>query len=193
MYLNKMTKNNLRIEYQNKRNLLTEFENNNLSELIIDRFTSHFELDNKKIHLFLPIIKKREINTFKLFESLFDNNCTIVSSKSNFINHTLSHFIITKDTKYNYNSLGIPEPDNSIETSIKDIDIILIPLLVFDSKGNRIGYGKGFYDRFLSQVTENCIKIGLSHFEAYEEELPIDKYDIKLDFCVTPNQVYSFK
>lgn len=193
MYLNKMTKNNLRIEYQNKRNLLTEFENNNLTELIIDQFTSRFELENKKIHLFLPILKKREINTFMLFESLIAKKCTIVSSKSNFFKHTLTHFIITKDTKYNYNSLGIPEPENSIETSINDIDIILIPLLVFDYKGNRIGYGKGFYDRFLSQVSENCIKIGLSHFEANEEELPIDKYDIRLDYCVTPKQVYSFK
>lgn len=192
MYLNTMSKNNLRVKYQNKRNLLSENENNNLTELIIEQFTSHFELENKKIHLFLPIKKKGEINTFKLIERLFAINSTIVSSKSNFIKHTLTHFIITKDTKYSYNTFGIPEPENSIETSIKDIDIILIPLLVFDYKGNRIGYGKGFYDRFLSEVSDSCIKIGLSHFEANEELLPIDKHDIGLDFCVSPMRVYSF-
>lgn len=188
----KMDKNNLRIIYQNKRNLLSEIENNDLTELIIEQIKSYFKLENKKIHLFLPIKKKREINTFQLLESLFVLNCIIVSSKSNFKNNTLTHFIITKDTQYNYNTIGIPEPENSIETSIKDIDIILVPLLVFDKKGNRIGYGRGFYDRFLSLVSDNCIKIGLSHFEAYDELVPTDKNDIRLDYCVTPTRVYSF-
>lgn len=187
-----MNKDNLRLLYQKKRNLLSENENNNLTEMIIHQITSHFELENKKIHLFLPIKKKQEINTFKLFESLFAKNCTIVSSISNFTNQTLTHFIITKDTKYKNNTLGIPEPENSIKTTINDIDIILIPLLVFDKNGNRIGYGKGFYDRFLSEVSDGCVKIGLSHFEANEELLPIDKHDIGLDYCVTPMRVYSF-
>ena len=187
-----MTKIELRQKYQDKRNSLTEYDLDKLSESIIHHMFEHFNFEKKKIHIFLPISKKKEINTYKIIDFLKDRKSIIVIPKSDFKNNTLKHYIYNSETEIKITVIGIPEPINGNETSINDLEVVFIPLLCFDVKGNRIGYGKGFYDRFLSQVSENCIKIGLSHFEANEEELPIDKYDIRLDYCVTPKRVYSF-
>ena len=72
------------------------------------------------------------------------------------------------------------------------IDVVFVPLLAFDTNGNRVGYGKGFYDKFLSQCQPETIKIGLSFFEAEEEIADVYQDDIRLDYCVTPNKIYDF-
>ncbi len=72
------------------------------------------------------------------------------------------------------------------------IDVVFIPLLSFDYKGNRVGYGKGYYDRFLLNCKEECLKIGLSFFEEEQCVFDVEDTDISLDFCVTPKQVYQY-
>ena len=66
-----------------------------------------------------------------------------------------------------------------------------MPLLTYDLQGNRIGYGKGYYDRFLAQCDSECCFIGLSFFPP-EERIPTEKTDIKLQYCITPEKIYSF-
>ncbi|MDR9457609.1 MAG: 5-formyltetrahydrofolate cyclo-ligase, partial [Salegentibacter sp.] len=73
------------------------------------------------------------------------------------------------------------------------LDLVFIPLLAFDKTGNRVGYGKGYYDRFLDSCKPGVIKIGLSFFEAEEEIKEMFETDVALDYCVTPNRVYQFK
>jgi 5-formyltetrahydrofolate cyclo-ligase len=70
--------------------------------------------------------------------------------------------------------------------------VVFVPLLAFDKKGHRVGYGKGFYDRFLSDCKPETIKIGLSFFEAEESISAILPSDIRLDFCVTPTEIIVF-
>jgi 5-formyltetrahydrofolate cyclo-ligase len=82
--------------------------------------------------------------------------------------------------------------DYRLETFDK-IEIILIPLLVFDKFGNRVGYGKGIYDTILNQLNKNCLKIGLSVFEVSKENIQVDFHDQSLDYCQTPNKLYKFK
>ena len=72
------------------------------------------------------------------------------------------------------------------------IDVVFIPLLAYDAKGHRIGYGKGFYDRFLQQCKPETLKIGLSFFEAETSIIPHEFTDISLDFCVHPKGIYQF-
>ena len=81
---------------------------------------------------------------------------------------------------------------DGIEITPEKLDVIFIPLLGFDKQGNRVGYGKGYYDRFLHQCKPEALKIGLSFFEA-ETTLIQDttEHDVPLDVCVTPTQVYS--
>jgi 5-formyltetrahydrofolate cyclo-ligase len=69
--------------------------------------------------------------------------------------------------------------------------MILVPLLTFDLLGHRIGYGKGYYDRFLKLCRPTAQKIGISLFDP-EDQLPAEDYDIKLTQVITPSQFYSF-
>ena len=79
-----------------------------------------------------------------------------------------------------------------IEIIPKCCFVVFIPLLAFDQKGNRVGYGKGFYDKFLEQCKPKTVKIGLSFFSTEEEISDIYKNDISLDYCVTPQTIYKF-
>jgi 5-formyltetrahydrofolate cyclo-ligase len=90
------------------------------------------------------------------------------------------------------NSWGITEPESGELVSPKCLDMVLVPLLVFDKQGKRVGYGKGFYDRFLSQCRSNVLKVGLSYFKPIEKIGDADTYDIPLDICVTPDEIWYF-
>ena len=83
---------------------------------------------------------------------------------------------------------------NSTQLQIQDnqIEVVFIPLLVFDEKGHRVGYGKGFYDTFLKNCP-NAIKIGLSFFEAEAKIDDHKAYDIPMNYCITPNRIYHFE
>jgi 5-formyltetrahydrofolate cyclo-ligase len=100
--------------------------------------------------------------------------------------------LLTDNTKFRKNEYNIPEPVDGIEVPISKVDVVFVPLLAFDTKGNRVGYGKGFYDKFLSQCQPETIKIGLSFFDAEEEIVDVFQDDIRLNYCVTPNKIYNF-
>ena len=82
------------------------------------------------------------------------------------------------------NRYGIPEP---ISNKVKYPDILLVPLVAYDKNFNRIGYGGGFYDRYIKKIKKNkkIITIGLAYSFQKVKKIPINEYDIKLDFIVT--------
>ena len=82
------------------------------------------------------------------------------------------------------NKYGIPEP---ISDKIKYPDILLIPLVAYDKYLNRIGYGGGFYDRYIEKIKKNkkITTIGLAYSFQKVKKIPIDRYDKKLDFIIT--------
>jgi 5-formyltetrahydrofolate cyclo-ligase len=142
-------------------------------------------------HLFLPITEKKEIDTSFILSILQGKDKNIVLPKMA-DDQNLKHFLLTDSTVIKPNRWGVPEPLDGIEVPIKKIDVVFIPLLAFDTKGNRVGYGKGFYDIFLKECNPDVIKIGLSLFEAEENIDDIAPNDVPLDYCITPNKVYSF-
>ena len=85
------------------------------------------------------------------------------------------------------NQYGIPEP---ISNKVEYPDIILVPLVAYDRNFNRIGYGGGYYDRYFKKIKKmkKVVTIGLAHSCQKVKEIPIDKYDIKLDFIITEKQ-----
>ncbi|NRA12160.1 MAG: hypothetical protein HRT57_09425 [Crocinitomicaceae bacterium] len=88
---------------------------------------------------------------------------------------------------------GIPEPNRGRVIAAEHFDIVIVPLLAIDKVGQRVGYGKGFYDRFLSKCSPRCIFIGLSHFDDLADKIEDSTADhIKLNVCVTPNNIYRF-
>jgi 5-formyltetrahydrofolate cyclo-ligase len=88
---------------------------------------------------------------------------------------------------------GIPEPLKGRIVEPAELDVVLIPLLAFDLNGHRVGYGKGFYDRYLASCRPDCLKIGISFFEATAPIDDVESHDIALDIAICPTQVYDFR
>jgi len=122
------------------------------------------------------------------------SKCVFCSSDGEQSDQTqkMTHYLLTDNTKIKKNKYNIPEPVDGIEVPSNKIDVVFVPLLTFDKKGHRVGYGKGFYDQFLSGCKPETIKIGLSFFEPEELISDVFEGDVKLDYGVTPNAIYSF-
>jgi 5-formyltetrahydrofolate cyclo-ligase len=90
------------------------------------------------------------------------------------------------------NKYDIPEPPSVNYIDPQLLDAVFVPLLAFDERGYRVGYGKGYYDRFLARCAQDVVKIGFSYFSALEKIDDIDEFDIPLNFCVTPERLYEF-
>jgi len=189
-----MTKAQLKKQYSEKRNHFSFEALQEKSLGISQNFYNHFDLKAiKTLHVFLPMVKKKEINTWIIIQSLFENYpyITLVVSKSVFETCRMESYIFERNTKIIENRWGIPEPINATVCADDKIDMILLPLLCFEQRGFRVGYGKGFYDRFLVKCRSNIIKIGLSLFEPVDKIEDINDYDVKMDFCVMSDGIWK--
>ncbi len=187
-----MTKSELRKTYKTLRS--------NLSEHDIDKFSLAIANQLLKLpiwhytfyHIFLAIEEQKEVNTEYILNILSGKDKNILISKSDFNSGNMTHFLLTDNTVIKKNNYNIPEPVDGITIASNKIEIVFIPLLAFDKQGNRVGYGKGFYDRFLANCKPETIKIGLSFFEAETTITDVFENDVRLDYCVTPELVYEF-
>ena len=188
-----MRKQELRKKYKELRNHLTDDAIIDGSLEIANRIVTMNIWDKTYFHLFLTIEEQREIDTEFILQVLAGKDKEIVVSKSDFETFEMSHFLLTDNTRFRNNAYNIPEPINGLEVPMDRIDVVFVPLLAFDATGHRVGYGKGFYDKFLSKCKPDVIKIGLSFFEAEEVISDATDDDVQLDFCVTPEKIYSFR
>lgn len=187
-----MTKAELRKNYKQKRKELSLEIIEDLSLQIANRLLTLPVWDFSFYHLFLSIEEQKEINTDFILNILSGKDKNIVISKSDFSTGKMTHFLLTDNTIIKKNNYNIPEPVDGIEIPCQKIDVVFVPLLAFDIQGHRVGYGKGFYDRFLAECKPETIKIGLSFFEAETIIEDVFESDMALDYCVTPKQVYKF-
>lgn len=187
-----MTKAELRKLYKEKKNVLSKNDIEDFSLTISNQLLKLPIWEFSFYHVFLAIEEQKEVNTDYILNILSGKDKNILISKSDFKTGDMIHFLLTDNTKIKKNSYNIPEPIDGIEITTDKIDVVFIPLLAFDKQGNRVGYGKGFYDRFLAQCNPDTIKIGLSFFEAENEITDMFDGDISLDYCVTPNQTFRF-
>ena len=188
-----MTKSEIRKKYKSLRKSLSESEIDNRSLAISNELLKLSIWGKSFYHIFLTIEEQKEVNTEYILNILSGKDKNIVISRSNFEDYSMSHFLLSDSTKLKKNKYNIPEPIDGIEISISKIDVVFVPLLAFDINGNRVGYGKGFYDRFLEACKSDTIKIGLSFFEAETESIDTSRNDIKLDYGITPAKIYKFK
>ncbi|MHA7942658.1 5-formyltetrahydrofolate cyclo-ligase [Formosa sp. 3Alg 14/1] len=187
-----MTKAELRKLYKTKRKSLTLESCDDLSIEISNQLLKLPIWDKSFYHIFLTIEEQKEVNTEFILNILSGKDKNIVVSKSDFKTGLMDHVLLTDATTIKKNSYNIPEPIDGIPIPNSSIEVVFIPLLAFDTFGNRIGYGKGFYDRFLEACNPETIKIGLSFFEAETKISDVYHSDIPLDYCVTPNKIYTF-
>jgi 5-formyltetrahydrofolate cyclo-ligase len=187
-----MLKKEIRLKYKILRKALSEKEVEEMSLAIANIILTLPIWGKTYFHLFLPIEEQNEVNTEFILHLLSGKDKEICISKSDFESRNMTHYLLTDNTKIKKNEYNIPEPLDGIEVPVKKLEVVFVPLLAFDSTGNRVGYGKGFYDKFLSDCNPETIKIGLSFFEPEKLISDIFEGDIKLDFCVTPKRVFQF-
>lgn len=172
---------------------MSESQNNYLSELIIQSLQSSFNFNGKTVALFLPIISKKEVNTYSLIEYLNKHEVKWCIPSTNLKTWDLTFYSLKDDSSILANRLGISEVVNGQIIPASEIDVCITPLLAHDLNGFRIGYGKGCYDRFFYTCNQNLIKIGISAFDQPLKEVETDEMDVRLDYCVTPFNVYEFQ
>lgn len=186
------SKKELRTQYKNLRKELTPDEMEEKSLAIANNLIALPIWDKTYYHVFLPIEEQKEVNTEYVLHVLSGKDKEIVVSKSDFETGEMTHFLLTDNTKIKKNAYNIPEPVSGLSVPSATIDVVFVPLLAFDLLGNRVGYGKGFYDRFLAGCKPDIIKIGLSFFEAESLIEDVFEADVKLDYCITATEVYQF-
>jgi len=185
-----MFKKDLRLNYGQLRKNVAQEKLQEHSIQIANQMLSLSIWHLDYFHVFMPISSKKEIDTTPILSILQGKDKNIIVPKV--AKKSLHHFVLTDNTKFVESKWGVPEPLDGIRIEEDKIEVVFIPLLAFDILGNRVGYGKGFYDRFLKKCRKETIKIGLSLFEAVPIISDITAYDMKLDFCVTPEKIYSF-
>ena len=187
-----MNKKELRTKYKALRSQLSEEDLEEMSLAIANKVLTLPVWEKTYFHIFLPIAEQKEVNTEFILHLLSGKDKEIIVSKSDFETREMTHFLLTDNTKIKKNQYNIPEPVDGLEVPSRKIEVVFVPLLAFGKTGHRAGYGKGFYDKFLSECQAETIKIGLSFFEAEEKIEDVFESDVKLDYCVTPNAVYQF-
>jgi 5-formyltetrahydrofolate cyclo-ligase len=190
-----MTKKELRGIYKQKRMALTEKECLRLNDLLLIQFQQMEIPYNVNVLLsYWPQEQHAEINTFLMTDYLQFRmpELQIAYPVANFEHTTMTAMLVNDDTDFKKNIYGIAEPVNGIEVAAEDIDMIFVPLLVFDTNGCRLGYGKGFYDRFLPGCREDSIKAGFSYFEPVAAIDDINQFDVPLTTGITPENIYEF-
>lgn len=189
-----MDKKALRNYYLQLRLQLSEAEWAQGSQRMCDLFFIHSNLAFvNTIHIFLPLRKKAEPDTWLIIDRLKREfqHIRIAVPKIDPSTNTIKSFLFEGMHQLKQNQWGIDEPASGKEIFPDEFDLILVPLLAFDKRGHRVGYGKGFYDKFLSQCKPNAQRVGLSFFE------PVDKIqseltDVALTHAITPKNFFSF-
>lgn len=190
-----MTKKELRKLYLAKRAALSEAEYGQYNFQLYQNFFSTIDLSFVTVlHTFLPMIEKKEVDTWLIIDRIKREfpHIRISIPKVNPQTGVFDSFYFEGLHQLTTNEWGIQEPKQGIPTEPGKVDIVLIPLLAYDKKGHRVGYGKGFYDKFLATCRPDCKKIGLSLFESPETITDTNALDVQLNACVTPHGVIQF-
>lgn len=188
-----MNKVELRKLYLEKRRALTPSEYLDLNQKLTANFLNNVDLSEvKTLHTFLSIAKNNEPDTSGIIQHVRATHpaIRIAIPKVNDTGELESYFLNT-ETQLKISAWGIPEPQYGELVNPGSIDLVIVPLLIFDKQKHRVGYGKGFYDRFLTSCRKDCKTVGLSFFEPIEKISDIGTHDLALDYVITSANFYN--
>jgi 5-formyltetrahydrofolate cyclo-ligase len=188
-----MTKAEIRTLFKAKRAQLSPYDVTKISAQVQALVLDYFSFSSKYVSIFLPIEQQKEISTYGLLEDIILKGGHPILSKANFKDHSLTLYHYEHPSQLEISSFGIPEPKHGRTILASKLDYVFVPLLGLNSEGQRVGYGKGFYDRLLKQCKPDCIFIGLHLFDEFSEISDLNPNDIPLHLCFTPGGVYDFR
>lgn len=179
--------------YKTKRNELTASQKLKLDDLMLIQFQKlPIEIPGL-IMTYAPIEKFSEFNPQPVIDY-----CYFKSPHQTLFypvigdDDEMTSVIVNDETIFAPNKFGIDEPVDGLLMFPEEIDLVIVPLLAFDANGFRVGYGKGYYDKFLKECRLDVVKVGFSYFEPVSMIDDINAFDVKLDYCITPDAVYEF-
>ena len=194
---NHHTKAELRPYFLAQRKALAPAAVSAWSAQICQRLQAFVPADGGTLHTFLPMAHQQEIDLWPFLKDLWRcrprvNTC---ASVADFSTLTMANYFVDAQTQWTTSRWGIPEPTPNTQTPCptERIEVVLVPLVTFDERGYRVGYGKGFYDRFLAICQPNTVKIGLSFFDPVPEITDVSPNDVRLDYCIGPAKTWRFK
>ncbi len=180
-------KNNLRKKYLNLRKKKYYEIDKEFFSPLISLIKSNFRKKDLKLALYYP--SSFELNVLKLLENKYMVNQNILlpviedNNKMNFFSWKKNYILLV-------NNFGMLEP---LKTKIKIPNLMIVPILAFDKDKYRLGYGKGFYDRYLNKYLKKCkniLTVGVAFSFQKHHKLPRDKNDVKLNYILTEKGIY---
>ena len=189
-----MLKADARKLYREKRLALSASERAKLDDLLLIQLQTVQLPFITFLLSYWPIEQNKEPNTHLFTDYLEFKNPELIICypKTDFKELTIQAVQTNDDTRFRKNEYHLYEPDDGDIVNPAGVDMVFVPLLAFDKRGIRAGYGKGFYDRYLSLCRRDCVKIGYSYFEPVDELDDASLFDVPLNLCVTPTTVYVF-
>ena len=169
------------------------------------RKRKYYEIEEKFFHPLLHLIKlkfkKKDLKLGLYFPSSFEVNVLKILENNYLVNQNILLPVIEKNNQMNFftwkkkqvlfvNKFGMLEP---LKTNVKIPNFILVPILAFDDDKYRLGYGKGFYDRYLNKYLKkftNILTVGIAFSFQKHHKLPRDKNDVKLNYILTEKGIY---
>jgi len=189
-----MTKAELRDVYKQKRRNITPKEKLKLDDLLLIQFQQLCFPQVAVLLSYWPSKKHIEPDTH-LFSSFMRHTIPGLEIAYPVINDKTGIFdavLVDEETVYHTNSYGIAEPKDGIIIDAEEIDLVFVPMLICDRQGYRVGYGKGFYDKYLVGCREDVIKAGFNYFEPVDKIDDAQAFDVPLNYCVTTENIYEF-
>jgi len=190
-----LNKAKVRSHFRQLRKLLSEAAYQEANWLLYQRLFPFLQKQNPAtVHCFLPITKNREVDTWPVVHWLWQRQIKVVVPRSEPATNHLQHILLGPHTPTAENSWRIPEPVGEGLRAINEdtLDIVLLPLLAFDQQGHRVGYGKGYYDRFLKGCRPGTLRVGLSLFAPIDRITDVSPLDVRMDAAVTPEHIWLF-
>ena len=181
-----MDKQTLRKVYLEKRRSLSPDEFDRRNQLIQENLFRLIDFNSVNyVHIFLPITKFKEVNTWTIIERLQKDHPVVHIVLPKVVGDIMEHYLYESKEQLKTSKWGIEEPEYGEKIDPVKIDLILTPLLVADRQGNRIGYGKGYYDRFFKECRSDVSKVGLSLLPLLDAIDCNSEWDMPLDVVVT--------
>ncbi len=189
-----MTKNHLRSVYKDKRNDITEIEKLKLDDLLLIQFQSFDFSEVNSLLSYWPIEHHKEpkVELMTRYLRLMLPDIQIAYPRINSADLSMEAILTEEDAYFKTNNLGITEPIGTRTIENHQLDLIFIPLLAFDQNGFRVGFGKGYYDRFLEKCKPDAVKMGFSYFDPIDQITDTNQFDVPLNYCITPQHIYEF-
>lgn len=186
------TKKEARTYFQDTRSRLSLSEREEFSSLITSKLLSFINWEMCRVVMAYSSLKS-EVSTHKLIDSLLQKGKVVVLPVTIKSERQIKPYVITDRSLFKRGAYNIKEPDIAISKSCSpsDIDLCIVPGLGYDESGFRIGFGKGYYDSFLQNLSPGCLKVGLAFSVQIVDKLPIQKWDIPVDAIITEKRIIS--